>query len=149
MLELLSFTPIVVLLSILLYAKQTNKNLLKSYVSNYMSFAGCWFFAGHMFAPDAVAKSIGWPPGNPFQKEVAFANLSFSIAAIYVSNTTDDIAAYKAITVAYAAWLIGTLIVHIQDIIKTKNYAINNAVAAPLIAIITIIISLRLIQDEN
>ena len=106
---------------------------------NYIVFAGFWFWGGHFFIPDKIAESIGWPKHNPFQKEVAFANLSFAITALYVSNTTDNIDAYKTVAVAYATWLCGCLYVHMVDIIKNKNYSLNNAIAAPLIAIITIL----------
>jgi hypothetical protein len=33
-------------------------------------------FFGHFFISDTVAKSIGWPTGNPFQLEVGFAGYS-------------------------------------------------------------------------
>jgi hypothetical protein len=29
-------------------------------------------FLGHVFTPDAVAESIGWPKGNPFQQEMGW-----------------------------------------------------------------------------
>ncbi len=37
---------------------------------------GIWAFMGHTFAADEVATSIGWSAGNPFQTEVAVANLA-------------------------------------------------------------------------
>ena len=33
-------------------------------------------FFGHMFMPDAVAESIDWPKGSPFQQEMGFASLA-------------------------------------------------------------------------
>ena len=33
-------------------------------------------FFGHIFTSDAVAESIGWPTGSPFQQEMGFANLA-------------------------------------------------------------------------
>lgn len=40
-----------------------------------VGFGSVWAFLGHFFKSDEVAGYIGWPAGNPFQKEVAFANL--------------------------------------------------------------------------
>lgn len=39
-------------------------------------------FFGHFFISDSVAESIGWPTGNPFQLEVAFASLAVGILGI-------------------------------------------------------------------
>ena len=38
--------------------------------------SGIGNFVAHFFLADLVAQSIGWPPGSPFQREVAFANLT-------------------------------------------------------------------------
>ena len=43
--------------------------------------AGSGLF-GHFFLSDTVAQSIGWPKGNPFQLEVAFANLAIGVLGI-------------------------------------------------------------------
>jgi hypothetical protein len=123
--------------------------MLKNVVSTYIPFAGMWFWAGHFFAPDTIANSIGWPKGSPFQQEVAFANLSFAIAAFYVSNTSVDPSAFKAIAVAYVSWLSGCLYVHVTDIIKNKNYSVNNAFAAPLTALVTISVLVYLVKTEH
>lgn len=39
-------------------------------------------FMGHVWAADAVARSIGWPAGSPFQSEVAGANLSYAVLGL-------------------------------------------------------------------
>ncbi len=36
-------------------------------------------FFGHVFTPDAVAESIDWPKGSPFQQEMGFANLALGV----------------------------------------------------------------------
>ena len=41
-----------------------------------------WAFMGHAFVADDVAKSIGWPAGNPFQFEVALHNLAVGVLGI-------------------------------------------------------------------
>ena len=42
--------------------------------------SGIGGFFGHFFLSESVANSIGWPTGNPFQLEVAFAKVSRSAA---------------------------------------------------------------------
>jgi hypothetical protein len=43
---------------------------------------GIYAFMGHFFRADEVARRIGWQPGSPFQREVAFANLAIGVAGI-------------------------------------------------------------------
>ena len=45
--------------------------------------AGAVFgFVGHTFEARQVAEQIGFPPGNPFQWEVAWANLGLGVVAL-------------------------------------------------------------------
>jgi len=44
--------------------------------------AGIWPFLGHYFKSDEIAGYIGRPAGNPFQKEVAFTNLSLGTCGV-------------------------------------------------------------------
>jgi len=39
-------------------------------------------FFGHVFTPDAVAESIGWAKGSPFQQEVGFANRALGVLVL-------------------------------------------------------------------
>lgn len=39
-------------------------------------------FVGHAFYGPHIADLIGWPPGNPFQSEVAAANLALGVAGL-------------------------------------------------------------------
>lgn len=39
-------------------------------------------FYGHTFIADEIARKIGWPIGNPFQFEVAVANLSYGVLGV-------------------------------------------------------------------
>jgi len=50
--------------------------------------SGIYAFMGHAFVPDRVAEYIGWPPGSPFQFEVAIATwlLEFSAYFVYGSE---------------------------------------------------------------
>ena len=43
---------------------------------------GVLAFFAHTVLADQTAKSIGWPEGNPFQTEVAMANLATAVLGI-------------------------------------------------------------------
>ena len=45
-----------------------------------VGIGGIYAFLGHFFRADEVAHRIGWPPGNPFQREIAFTNLAIGVA---------------------------------------------------------------------
>jgi hypothetical protein len=40
---------------------------------------GLWAFLGHTVRAKETVEQIGWPSGNPFQTEVAVANLAFGV----------------------------------------------------------------------
>jgi hypothetical protein len=46
-------------------------------------------FFGHVFTPDIVAESIGWPKGNPFQQEMGFANLALGVLGLIAAGRRD------------------------------------------------------------
>lgn len=85
------------------------------------------FFA-HTFLSDYVAGAIGWPAGNPFQLEVAFANLTLGVLGAVAAERTDGFreAAVTAVTV----FGVGASIVHFIDIFGTGNLAPGNVVPA-------------------
>src|SRR5215217_8126018 len=43
---------------------------------------GIFFFLGHTARAKETAEGIGFPAGNPFQTEVAFANLAFGVLGL-------------------------------------------------------------------
>jgi hypothetical protein len=47
-----------------------------------VGLGGLFAFVGHTLRADEVALSIGWPTGNPFQTEVAMANLVFGVLGL-------------------------------------------------------------------
>jgi NAD(P)-dependent dehydrogenase (short-subunit alcohol dehydrogenase family) len=55
-----------------------------------LGVGGVFGFVGHTVYADIAAASIGWPPGNPFQTEVAVANLA--IGSLASSATGLDVA---------------------------------------------------------
>jgi hypothetical protein len=78
----------------------------------------------HFFLSDTVAELIGWPTGNPFQLEVAFANLAIGILGILSVARRDG--AREATVIAVTVFSVGATIVHLMDIVATGNLAPGN-----------------------
>ena len=83
-------------------------------------------FISHFFISDIVAESIGWPAGNPFQLEVAFANLMLGILGLIAAGRRDGFR--EATVIAVTIFGVGATIVHIMDIFETGNLAPGNTV---------------------
>jgi hypothetical protein len=86
---------------------------------------GFYSFLGHAFNPDRVAKFIGWPPGNPFQWEVAVTNLSHTVLGflcIWIRG-----AFWTATVIASSIWLLGCGYGHVREMVKNRNFAPGNA----------------------
>jgi hypothetical protein len=83
------------------------------------------FFA-HAFLADEVAESIGWPAGNPFQREVAFANLALGTLGVLAMNRRDGFR--DATVIAVTIFAVGATITHVTDVVETGNLAPGNTV---------------------
>jgi 4-amino-4-deoxy-L-arabinose transferase-like glycosyltransferase len=83
-------------------------------------------FISHFFISDIVAESIGWPAGNPFQLEVAFANLVLGVLGLIASGRRDGFR--EATVIAVTIFGVGATIVHLTDIFETGNLAPGNTV---------------------
>lgn len=83
-----------------------------------------WAFLGHVFSAEPVARSIGWET-SPFQYEVGVANLGIGIAAIAAPFLGP--AAGWAVVLVAAGFLWGAAVGHLREMVREKNYAINNA----------------------
>jgi len=88
--------------------------------------SGIGGFFGHFFISDSVAKSIGWPTGNPFQLEVGFANLAIGILGIVAMGRRDGFR--EATVIAVTVFGAGATVVHVSDIIETGNLAPGNSI---------------------
>lgn len=86
--------------------------------------SGIGNFIAHFFLSDMVAQSIGWPTGNPFQLEIAFANLTMGVLGIVAVGRRDGFR--EATVIAVTVFGVGATIVHIMDIIETGNLAPGN-----------------------
>lgn len=83
-----------------------------------------WAAFSHAVFGDRVARSIGWAP-SPFQKEIAGANLGIGLGAFAASLLGPEAA--WAMTVMAAGFLWSAAAVHVTDMVKRRNFAINNA----------------------
>jgi hypothetical protein len=91
----------------------------------FVGFAGLMAFVGHIFMPDKIAQSIGWPMGNPFQTEVGVANLAFGVLGILCIWLRKNF--WLATAIGYSTFLLGAGVVHIREIVVNQNLAVNNA----------------------
>ena len=82
-------------------------------------------FIAHTIYADATAASIGWPAGNPFQSEVAVANLSVGVLGILCYWMRGSF--WNATVIGFSVWFLGDAVVHIRSIVVSANYAPNNA----------------------
>ena len=83
------------------------------------------FFIAHTVFADTTAASIGWPAGNPFQYEVAVANLAIGTLGILCYWMRGNF--WVATVIAFSVQWLGAAVVHIREIVVAANYAPNNA----------------------
>jgi len=82
-----------------------------------------WY--GHTFMADEIARKIGWPPGSPFQFEVALADLSWGVCGVLCIWLRQGFR--TATGIGSAVFLIGCAFGHVRDILEHGNVAIYNA----------------------
>jgi hypothetical protein len=71
---------------------------------------GVFAFIGHTVFADATAQSIGWPVGNPFQSEVAVANLAVGILGILCYWMRGDF--WIATVIGFSVWWLGDAVTY-------------------------------------
>jgi hypothetical protein len=86
---------------------------------------GVFAFIGHTVYADTTAASIGWPAGNPFQSEVAVANLTVGVLGILCYWMRGSF--WNATVIGFCVWWLGDFVVHVRSIVVSANYAPNNA----------------------
>jgi hypothetical protein len=80
-------------------------------------------FVVHVFFSEMAARFIGWPD-SPFQREVGFASLGFSVIGLLAFRGSSDMR--TAAIVGPACFLLGAAGGHILEAVKTGNYAPGN-----------------------
>lgn len=87
--------------------------------------AGIFEFAGHTFRASQVAASIGWPAGNPFQQEVAFADLALGVLGAVCVFVRGNFWTATTISTAVMDW--GDALGHIDQIVRYGNHHPGNS----------------------
>src|SRR5215207_9226334 len=106
-------------------SRQRNLEIFLLYLFGVgVAAGGIGGFFGHFFISDVVAESIGWPKGNPFQLEVAFANLALGILGFLAMGRRDGFR--EATVIAVTVFGLGATLVHAIDIFETGNLALGN-----------------------
>lgn len=90
-----------------------------------IGLGGLWAFLGHYFKSDEIAEYIGWPAGNPFQKEIAFTNLALGTSGVLCFFFRDGF--WLATIVFATVFLVGAFSVHVADQKASGNKAPGNA----------------------
>lgn len=109
-------------------------------------------FFGHVFTPDTVAESIGWPTGSPFQQEMGFANLALGVLGFIAAERRDGFR--EATVIAIAIVGVGATLVHVTDMVREGNLAPGNSLQnignllKPALLIPILIVSRRSAPDE-
>ncbi len=93
------------------------------YVLGVSGAIGMFNVVMHTVFANSVAASIGWPAGNPFQTEVAFANLAIGIVG-FACFWRYDFWLSAAVAKSVFAW--GAGLTHVLDMAETGNAAPNN-----------------------
>jgi hypothetical protein len=91
----------------------------------WAGIGGVFTFLSHTLLAEQTARAIGWPTGNPFQSEVAVANLVVGVLGILCYWIREDF--WLATVIATSVWLLGDAVVHIHDIVVNHNYHPGNA----------------------
>jgi hypothetical protein len=108
-----------------------------------VGLGGLIAFTGHTMRADDIARSIGWPAGNPFQFEVAVANLAFGILGFLCLKFRDGF--WTATILGYGVFLEGAACIHIREIVTAGNWSTNNAGPILLIDVLIPILLLALL----
>jgi hypothetical protein len=95
----------------------------------------------------AVAASIGWPPGNPFQYEVAVANLAFGVLGLLCLRFRDGF--WTATAIGWSVFMLGAAGVHLHQIHVGQPYAPENAGAILYFNIVAPVCLLALLVIRN
>ena len=89
-----------------------------------MGVGGLWGFVGHFLMSDAVAASIGWRPGSPFQQELAFYHLGLGVLGVLALWIWDRL--WLAVGLLSSIFLYGAGWVHLTDFLVRGNTAARN-----------------------
>jgi hypothetical protein len=98
--------------------------LLRWSLAVNLGVAGLMGYYGHTARADETAKSIGFPPGNPFQFEVATANLSFGVLGILAIRVRGLF--WWAAAIGHGVFVLGAAVGHIRQLRRAGNRSPGN-----------------------
>ena len=104
---------------------------LVSCVVVLIGVVGVAAFIAHAFFAKSIAQQIGFPAGNPFQFEVAVADLAFSVLGLLCMKYRSGFMA--ATIIGASVFLLGDAYGHVVQWVRHDNTEPGN-VGAPLIA---------------
>jgi len=90
----------------------------------FVGIGGLMGALGHVFYGREIALQIGWPPGSPFQFEVAMANLAFGVLGVLCVWQRGNF--WTATGIGQAVFLLGCAYGHGKDMLA-GNLAPYNA----------------------
>ena len=88
-----------------------------------VGFFGLFNFVGHSLLSEKIANRIGWI-SNGFQKELGYVSLGIGFCGIMCYFFRDTF--WLATIIPFSTFLLGAALLHIKEIIKTKNYKPGN-----------------------
>lgn len=108
--------------------KRGTRSAADVFLGNFILFAlGISFFYNfimHVFFAEVAAQFIGWED-SPFQYEVGYASLGYSVVAILAHRSTFHFRLASILGPALFFW--GAAVGHIREIITVQNMAPGNA----------------------
>jgi len=132
------------------WTKQRITELLLLYLFAFpIGLGGLVGFVGHTMRAGPVAASIGWTAGNPFQYEVAVANLAFGVLGILCLWNRGGF--WTATAIGWSIFMLGAAGVHVLQIARGQPFAPGNAGAVLYFDIVmpVLVLALREICRRN
>ena len=80
---------------------------------------------GHLLRSDAAARSMGWPPGSPFQWEVGVAYLGWGVLGLMCPWYGRGF--WLATIIMASLFLRGAAVVYVKQVVAARNFTPGNA----------------------
>ncbi len=81
--------------------------------------------SGHLFVPDKVAESIGWPAGSPFQREVGMWDAAMGICGMLCLKFREDF--WTAVIIGFGIFSVSAGLGHLYELVAHADFSPNNA----------------------
>ena len=153
------FTPLVAIVGGLIHVRRSTvpggpgraaEILLLWFFGAVVGCGGLVVAGSHLFFADFIAGQIGFPADNPFQFEVAVANLSYAVLGLACLRYRGRF--WDATAIGFAVFYLGAAVGHLQQYFAHDNTAPYNAgpilitdIGAP-VAILALLLWLRLTE---